>query len=171
MAKIASDRQIAFLKTLRAEREGGEEFARKYIANTYGPLTSAAASAIISTLLQYPKIQGTEEVAPEPEVGVYIVGATIIKVQENRAKTNRYTMVWEDISGSRLTLADEHVHGEWHYAPQFKSQVTEAHRMSLEQAKRFTLVFGQCAKCGRTLKAAESVEQGIGPVCRKYFRI
>lgn len=41
--------------------------------------------------------------------------------------------------------------------------------MTLDEAKAFILRYGQCVRCGRRLKAAESVERGIGPVCVRYF--
>jgi len=42
-------------------------------------------------------------------------------------------------------------------------------KMSYERAKELTLKYRRCMVCGRRLKAADSVEQGIGPVCIKTF--
>jgi hypothetical protein len=41
--------------------------------------------------------------------------------------------------------------------------------MNFEKAKALTIRYGRCICCGRRLKAAQSVERGIGPVCRRYF--
>jgi len=41
--------------------------------------------------------------------------------------------------------------------------------MSLDAAKAFILRYGRCVRCSRRLKAAQSVERGIGPVCMAYF--
>ena len=72
--------------------------------------------------------------------------------------------------GQRLVDAtEERVHGEWEYAPGLLRSIRPELRMNLEQAKEFILRYGQCARCGRRLKAAQSVERGIGPVCIQYF--
>jgi hypothetical protein len=44
-----------------------------------------------------------------------------------------------------------------------------ADRITLERAKTLSVRYGICIACGRTLKAAKSVEDNIGPVCRKNF--
>lgn len=106
----------------------------------------------------------------DPEVGIYIDGdGAIWKVQQNKAKTNVYAKVWADHSGARLTLGGDQVHGEWDYVPGGIRNVRTARRMTLDEAKSFILIYGACVRCGRTLKAAESVERGIGPVCVTYF--
>lgn len=115
--------------------------------------------------------------APAPEaspkeagVGVYVLpDGTIVQVKPNKAKTRVYAKRWVSINGERLTLSDEHVKGEWDYEPGLVNKVKPEYRMTLEQARRFILVYGQCCRCGRKLKAAKSVEAGIGPVCANYF--
>jgi hypothetical protein len=42
--------------------------------------------------------------------------------------------------------------------------------MSLEKAKQLNIKYGRCIICGLKLKAAKSVEAGMGPVCIKYFK-
>lgn len=103
------------------------------------------------------------------EPGIYVTAEGIVKVQQNRRKSNVYALVWTSINGERLNLDDEHVNGEWSYAPGLILSLKPEQKMTLDEAKHFTLVFGQCPRCGRTLKAADSVEAGIGPVCVKYF--
>lgn len=105
-------------------------------------------------------------------VGVYVTDdGSIVKVRENKAQTNLYTSRWTSISGERLTLAGEHVSGEWVYAPELKRTLRADQRMTIDQAKNFGIVFAQCAKCGRHLKDADSVEAGIGPVCARSFAL
>jgi len=105
------------------------------------------------------------------EPGIYTTpNGDIVKVQMNRAKTNTYALRWVEIAGERLVDAtEEHVRGEWDYAPGLVFGMDPAWRMTVEQAKAFILRYGQCARCGRKLKAAKSVEAGIGPVCIKEF--
>lgn len=111
--------------------------------------------------------------APAPQLvpGVYVLDGQVLKVQERRDKRGVYTLRWHEISGERLLDHDgvSRVQGEWEYAPSFKAVLTDDHRMTLDEAKAFILRYGICARCGRKLKAAESVERGIGPVCAKYF--
>jgi len=105
------------------------------------------------------------------EPGIYMDGeGAIWKVQPNKAKTNVYAKVWTAHNGERLTLGGERTHGEWDYVPGGLKSVVAARRMTLDEAKQFILIYGSCVRCGRTLKAADSVERGIGPVCVTYFR-
>ena len=104
------------------------------------------------------------------EPGIYMDGeGAIWKVQQNKAKTNVYAKVWTSHSGERLSLGGERTHGEWDYVPGGLRSVVSARRMTLDEAKQFILIYGSCVRCGRSLKAAESVERGIGPQCRQYF--
>lgn len=105
------------------------------------------------------------------DAGVYVLpDGRIVKVQANREKTRVYTKLFVQISGERLTEDETHVHGEYRYEPGLLPEVEATGRkMTLEEAKAFMLRYGFCARCGRRLKAAESVERGIGPVCMRYF--
>jgi len=42
-------------------------------------------------------------------------------------------------------------------------------RMTLDQAREWGARLGRCAWCGRTLTANKSVDEGMGPRCRKRF--
>jgi len=105
--------------------------------------------------------------------GVYVMpDGSIVKVQANREKTRTYAKRWTVIPGIRLTEAGSKEHGEYVYEPSLVQEVARSGRkMSLEEAKAFILRYGQCARCSRELKDANSVERGIGPVCVKYFSL
>lgn len=105
------------------------------------------------------------------DAGVYVMAdGSIVKVKANRDKSRTYAMRWTVIGGERLTEADSRVHGEYTYEPGLVQQVAaEGRKMTLDEAKAFILRYGLCCRCGRRLKAADSVERGIGPVCVKYF--
>lgn len=104
------------------------------------------------------------------EPGIYInPDGSIWQVKENREKTNVYAKVWVGINGERLTLGGDREHGDWEYVRGGLRNVVEARKMTLDEAKQFIVVYGRCVRCSRRLKAAQSVEQGIGPVCIKYF--
>lgn len=60
--------------------------------------------------------------------------------------------------------------GEWVYEQGLISHVANLGRkMTMAEAKQFTLLYGQCVRCGRKLVDARSVERAMGPVCVQYF--
>lgn len=136
-------------------------------------VSTREASQVIDWLLTLPlSKQGSNRPSNnDSEIGVYVLDdGSIVKVQPNKAKTSCYSMLWIEIRGERLVDHDEsRVNGEWEYAPQLIRQCDDAHRMTLEAAKAFILRYGRCVRCSRKLKAADSVERGIGPVCVNYF--
>jgi hypothetical protein len=134
-------------------------------------VSTREASSVIDWLLGLPRKPAEPGTDGQPEVGIWILpDGTIVQAKENKAKTNVYTKRWVEIRGERLVDAtEEHVHGEWDYDPSLKRQLGEARKMTLDEAKEFILRYGQCVRCGRRLKAADSVERGIGPVCMNYF--
>lgn len=105
------------------------------------------------------------------DAGVYVLpDGTIVKVQANKERTHTYAKRFVEISGERATEAGTRAHGEYRYEPGLIDQVARTGRkMTLEEAKAFIIRYGFCVRCGRHLKAAESVERGIGPVCIRYF--
>jgi hypothetical protein len=55
------------------------------------------------------------------------------------------------------------------YAKGAIRDLTPEHRMTLDQAKEFGAIYGVCCNCGATLTNEESIELGIGPICRGKF--
>ena len=183
----ATEKQRAFALKLEAERVvpvGGKSpeeaglIARLEDLHEIGEdrrfVSTREASAVIDWLMNLPRTPVIEADGFDPqtnEIGVYIMpDGTVVKVQPNKDKTRIYAKRWVVIGGQRLVDAtEERVHGEWEYAPGLLRSIRPELRMNLEQAKEFILRYGQCARCGRRLKAAQSVERGIGPVCIQYF--
>lgn len=174
----ATERQISYARTLVRDRDwtdrlNGNLFERAMDCSESEQtrfIGKRECSDLIDALLRCPKHQVTPGQGGQPEIGVYVLeDGTLVQAKPNRQRTNVYTKVWVSISGKRLTLTDEDVHGEWQYAPEYKGRVRPELKMTAEQAERFGIVYGQCARCGRHLKDATSVREGIGPVCRKYF--
>src|ERR1035437_7583718 len=149
------------------------EFVMKYGSDPeeMASFVSGRASALISWLIDLPMATQTvgTSVHGIPEEGVYVLDGAIVKVKSNKTKTNRYAMVWCEISGSRLNENGDHVHGEWEYAPAMRDQCKPENRMNVEQAKAFGIRYGRCVRCGTRLSDAKSVERAIGPVCIKHF--
>lgn len=172
----ASIKQRALVQRLAVERPdwtdrlNGADWERCFdiVGDSSKFVSTREASVVIDALFTVPAAR-----TQQPEVGVYVFAdGTIVQAKPNQSKTNVYTKRWVEINGQRLVDAtEERVHGEWEYAPELKRQIDSARKMTLKEAKEFILRYGQCVRCARRLKAAESVERGIGPVCVKYFLV
>lgn len=102
--------------------------------------------------------------------GMYKAGDEIFKVQKTRDGERIYAKRLVQISGRRLVDATEEVVDfEFEYAPGAVRTLTLENRLPVEDAKALGLRFGRCIVCGRHLKDAFSVQNGIGPVCIKRF--
>ena len=56
--------------------------------------------------------------------------------------------------------------GRWDYLGRRGLEgLSDATRMTREQAERFGALYGMCGVCGATLTDEDSIERGIGPVC------
>lgn len=176
----ASDKQRAFATRLVRERlvpVSGTSSEARLIARAEDLMETPQtrflgkreASALIDWLLTLPR-RPTEDQPDQPDLGVYVLeDGTLVLAKPNRSKTNVYTMRWVD-SGQRIR--DERgdwARGDWEYDPGLKRQLGSARKMTAAEAKEFVIRYGKCPRCSYKLKAAQSVERGIGPVCRTYW--
>ena len=170
-SKPASDKQIAFIKALIADR--AEVMKAKGLTVTeYQLLTlsSLGASRFIDNLKKLPrdpgaKPGGSRKVHPGVTPGMYIMDQQVIKVIPSQKADGRlYVAV--------LTPAPE---GE---SSSFKAKgnlhllykLTPEHKMTASHASFYGEVYGRCCCCGKLLTVPESVERGVGPVCwDNYF--
>lgn len=93
--------------------------------------------------------------AAEVPEGLHFLDGTAYKVQTSKSSGRRYAK----------ELAD----GSWHYDPQAIRELSAETVATLEQATAFGKLHGTCMCCGRDLTNPESIELGIGPVCRKRY--
>jgi hypothetical protein len=109
--------------------------------------------------------------APSQELtpGMYKVDGVVYQVRPNQQKTRLYAKRLVEINADRITEDDEIVQIEFEYDRGAVFQIKPEHRMPLEEGKALCIRYGRCICCNRVLKAAASVERGIGPVCIKYF--
>lgn len=150
MTKPVSEKQVAFLSTLLAERV-------HEVAVDFATLTSGEASNLITTLLASPRKAGGS-VERVTEVGVYRnADGDIFRVQKSRESGNLYA--------KKLDIMD----GGFVYVQGAMRFIKPSDQMSLDEAKAFGVQFGICCWCGLTLTDPVSVEQGIGPVCVKRW--
>lgn len=158
---IASDKQVAFITKLATERN-------QPIPTDLAAYTMALASKTIEKLLAMPK----PEKAPSPdavtEVGIYRNDAgDVFKVRKSKSTGNLYAEKLAPIGGQRLAENGATVHWTFQYAPGAIKSLTKGMRLTLDEAKKFGILYGVCIVCGKTLVDARSVANGIGPVCAK----
>lgn len=146
----ATAEQLAELETLAALHRH-EWPAQSYNGSVRrGEKVSAdLAGVLIRELKRFKASQ--EPVAP----GIYLRDGIVYCVQ--RSQTGR---------GYAKSLDAP---GVYTYAPGVAAQLKPEHSMTLAQAKVYGVIHGVCARCGRALTDAKSVQVGIGPVCAKYF--
>lgn len=165
-------KQAAFIRRLTAERQ--QPLNEAELDN----LSKQAASEYITVLLALPKAgqqamdapRQTEVTVTEP--GVYETAENVVYVvKPNRDKTRLYAKRLVEINAERALAEGGRVQIEFEYERGAIFRLDPSMKMPLERAKELTIRYGKCIVCGRGLKAAESVERGIGPVCIKSFRV
>ena len=155
----ASPKQVAFIAKLRQER-GMEPLNES--------LSSKDASAMIDTLLTMPKVTAEPYELLTP--GVYETAEGVYVVKQTKDKERLYAKRLIEIGGSRVTEAGNHVQIDFVYEPGAINRIKLTDKMDVEKGKALAVRYGRCLNCGRFLKAAVSVEQGIGPVCIKSYK-
>jgi hypothetical protein len=94
------------------------------------------------------------------EDGIYFKNGVVYKVVHAKNGSNK---------PYAKTLDNKY--GTWAYAGQGPLwDLTEDDRMTLEDAKQFGKLYGICCNCGATLTDENSIEDGIGPICKKKFQ-
>lgn len=177
---VATEKQVAFIARLLDEKDlfksptfwdatnamDKDEFDTyiQHIKDQAKNITKARAKDIIDALIALPN-KGQENLEP----GVYETSEGIFVVKYNRTKTNLYAKKMIEINAQRATEAGERVEIEFEYESGAIHRIKASDKMPLDRAKALTIRYGRCINCGRHLKAAESVERGIGPICIKSF--
>jgi len=118
----------------------------------------------------------TSDKAPNISTGVQITrpgafrkGEDVYIVKPNKERTRLYALKLVEAPSHRLTVDGRTVDFEFEYAKGAIYKLTEADRMSIEEAEKLSIMYGKCIICGRRLKVAESIKRGIGPVCAKII--
>ena len=158
---FATPRQAAFIARLLSEKNVvGTPYAGLVAAPM--DLTVREASSMIDVLMSLPRVGGAvaapaRSTAPE---GMHRIGDAIYKVQKAVHGSGR-------LYAKRLVRSG----GAWsfEFAPGAVQRLSEATRMTLEEAREWGALYGTCCVCGRTLTNEASIEAGIGPVCASKF--
>ncbi len=130
------------------------------------PLTVNQRNAAFKVMEKYQKQIGqVETIAP----GVYETneGVFVVKLTQDKERVYAKKLVE---SPNRLTESGEIVQFDFQYAPGAVYRISPEQLMPLERARELMIKYGHCIVCSRLLKDPHSIEQGIGPVCIKYFK-
>lgn len=153
---LATDKQKSFLTKLLAERDVPDADAVDV-----DRLTKWAASALIDELVKLP-VRRAAAVAELP-AGAYLVDGRVIRVYVGQQSGHMLAQELVDVTAQ---IRDE----AWSYLGLASRFVpADAHRMTVEECEAASLGaedHGWCCVCGRRLDDPNSVERGIGPVCR-----
>lgn len=102
--------------------------------------------------------------------GVYRRNGDVYVVKFNRERTRLYAKRLVQ-SAPRVRDADEEiVKADFEYAPGALQTLRPDDQLTLEDARDYLVRYTHCMVCGRFLKAAKSVLDSIGPVCRGMFK-
>lgn len=174
---MATEKQISFINSLMSQVELTDEQRSGAETALEGGLTKKQASSWITRLLELKKDQPNKpalvdekpETVQVTQAGVYEKDGEVFIVKPTRDKARLYAKRLVEINGERATESGDRVQIEFEYAAGVVYKLSPSDKMPLEKAKALTIRYGRCIVCGRHLKAAESVERGIGPVCIKSF--
>lgn len=153
----ASDKQIAFIKKLQAERVVDDEQVNWALSLIEaGDMGKNLASKEIESLLSKPKKQAEKKPSEyvESVPGFYTDGEKFFEVVVSK-QGHTYAKV----------LVSKGSKGTWSYAPGAMKNFQNWQPVTSEVAAEFGKKFGFCMICGRTLTNPESVSMGIGPIC------
>jgi hypothetical protein len=115
------------------------------------------ARDLIGALLEAPKKTGASS-GTLPEVGIYLFEGEYYKIQ-----------VAVHGSGRRMCKKLDLASGCFKRQGGMSGKLTAEHRVTVEQAREFGALYGQCVCCGAVLTDDAHAKEGIGPVCKKKY--
>lgn len=159
-----------------AQASASIDWVKRQIVKKSGP--SWQESSLLTPTALYAR-QKQEQVATSTETpeavkfGVYQKDGEVYLVVPNKAGDRVYAKRLVELE--QITEAGVTVDFIWEYAPRVIWNLTEADRMSLEDAAKLSVRYGKCLRCKRTLKSVHTLKTAedtgilLGPVCRKFF--
>lgn len=143
----------------------------------FGHVLCPSVEVTVSTGTGKNRVETTHtiEMRPQPEKlvpGVYETDRGVFVVKSNRSKTGLYAKRMVEVGEGviRATESGDRVKAiEFVYDEGAIRHIRLSDRMPVERAKELITLYGCCIACSIPLKAAKSVEQGIGRVCIKKF--
>jgi len=145
---------------IRADRRFGTKYMRLSERQVEVILAGKARDAEREVEREIAQAEAYERSRTQTQVrateGWYSVEGTVYKVQKAVHGSGH-------LYAKRLIVNDGT--GVWEYAPGMVNRLTEAQRLTVEEAERFGRLYGICGVCGAQLTDETSISRGIGPVC------
>ena len=152
--RMASERQVAFVKSLAQNKIGGEILLGLLEQRE---LTAKEASVWIEQL----KNSANARSITITDTGAYRYNGVVYSVRKGRQSGN-----WQVFSLNADT-------NNWEYdksAFKYLYYLTDSDRLTLNEAIEASGQTGSCVHCGLTLTALKSVTGGMGSTCAKKYR-
>lgn len=160
----ATDKQVDYVKALMASRDLDIDTTENLEADLADGLTSSGASAWIDALRSFP-YRSKDKASGKAELldGMYKLDDQIYKVYHTVHGANQQVAKVLMVEPGGGSASFEYV------GKRPLRDLTPEHKLSLEDAKAFGVVYGVCCVCGATLTDENSIRNGIGPVCASRF--
>jgi hypothetical protein len=153
-AKTISPKQSAYIASLLELRTVPRILTLQFTED----MTSKAASDLIDELTKCPWKNAKPQVKKGEPVGegFYCITEGLCdlvyyKVQTSKTSGKRYAKTWNGKG--------------WDFAPGGIYKLTDADKLTKEQAVKFGKKTGNCCICSKVLTVKASIEAGIGPIC------
>jgi len=150
--RLASERQIEYVKSLANNRVGGDVVLQSLNDNS----TAKEVSVWIEQLRNSPYAK-TSTIA---ETGAYRYNGVVYSVRKGRQSGN-----WQVFSINPETNSWEYNRTAYKYLYELK----DTDRLTLNEAIEASGQTGSCVHCGLTLTALKSVAGGMGSTCAKRY--
>lgn len=156
----ASEKQVSFVRSLIESKEGGQQILLEALVNgnaqSLEKLSKKNVSILIATL------RNTADKKPTiTEVGAYLYEDVVYSVRKQYSTGKLVIYTYDEIAKKYLL--------NYPATKKLLSKLEPTHRLTLEQAEKYSANTGICCHCGRTLTVLKSVAGGIGPICSKYY--
>lgn len=155
----ASEKQVSFAMSLVDSKEKGMEILTNSLQLSKVSSLDKMSKQQISLLIT--QLRNAEEKKPTvTDVGAYLYEGVVYSIRKNQYDK---LIVW--------TYNEEIKKYERNYTATKKllNKITPNHRLTLEEAEKYSAQTGLCCHCGRTLTVMKSIAGGIGPICAKQY--
>lgn len=156
----ASEKQVSFAQSLVESKENGLEvltdLLQKNNVLSLDKLDKQQVSLLITTL----KNSGDKK-PTIVDVGAYLYEGVVYSIRKNQTSGRFVIYTFNDMS--------KKYQADYSATKKLLSKIQPSHRLSLEEAEKYSAHTGLCCHCGRNLTALKSVASGIGQVCAKYY--
>ncbi|MGV8846363.1 DUF6011 domain-containing protein [Tessaracoccus sp.] len=178
---LATQPQLSYIRTLLAQRQVSDPYRTdlEECLTLEHLMSRRVASSVIDSLKAMPYAPKAE-VAPAAPVsleGMHRLGQDIYKVQlavHGSGRPYAKLLVIDEPDCGGCQNGEDCVPpcawgAHFEMAPGAIRRLSEATRLSLEEAATFGQLYGVCCVCGATLTDEDSIAAGIGPICRRKF--